>query len=83
LEQSSKLFNLVGLSDYDEALASSDMSKYTIVLRIETFEEESLCKYFTRHESLYLITWTNPDVFCRLDLQQARKNEHGRQRVSE
>jgi hypothetical protein len=46
LEQSSKLYHLVGLSDYDEALASPDASTYTIVLRVETFEEESLCKYF-------------------------------------
>ena len=55
LEQPSKLFHLVGLSDYDEALVSSDPSKYTIVLRIETFEDESLCTNITRHESITLI----------------------------
>ena len=44
LEETSKLVKLVGLSDYNEALASSEPSEYTIVLRIETFEEESVCK---------------------------------------
>lgn len=39
-EETSKLFRLIGLSDYNEALVSSDPSTYTIVLRIETFENE-------------------------------------------
>ena len=55
LEQPSKLFHLVGLSDYDEALASPDLSKYTIVLRIETFEDESLCTYSAIHECIFLL----------------------------
>lgn len=45
VEESSKLFKLVGLSDYNEALAASDPSAFTIVLRIETFEQESICEY--------------------------------------
>ena len=32
------------LSDYNEALLSSNPSAYAIVLRIETFEEESVCE---------------------------------------
>lgn len=44
LEESSKLVKLVGLSDYNEALLSSERSAYAIVLRIETFEEESVCE---------------------------------------
>ena len=44
LEETSKLLHLVGLSDYNEALASLDPSSYTIVLHIETFENESLCE---------------------------------------
>ena len=45
LDEKSKLFNLVGLSDYNEALTSPNSSSYTIVLRIEIFEDESLCEY--------------------------------------
>jgi hypothetical protein len=44
LLERSKLYYLVGLSDYDEALASLEQARYTIVLRIETFENESLCE---------------------------------------
>lgn len=46
LEESSKLVKLVGLSDYNEALlsTSTEPSAYAIVLRIETFEEESVCE---------------------------------------
>eukprot|EP00956_Cyclotella_meneghiniana_P029363 scaffold70782_cov63-Cyclotella_meneghiniana.AAC.2 len=50
LETNSKLFHLVGLSDYNEALSSSDPSGYTIVLRIETFEKESLYLTYNRQK---------------------------------
>jgi hypothetical protein len=44
VKETSKLFHLVGLADYNDALASSNPLAYTIVLRIETYEKESLCK---------------------------------------
>lgn len=44
LKESSKLYHLVGLSDYDEALTSSDPSTYTTVLRIKTYEDEKICE---------------------------------------
>ena len=56
LETNSKLFNLVGLSDYNEALSSSDPSLYTIVLRIETFEEESLYLTYNRQKGVNIDT---------------------------
>ena len=40
------------MSDYDEALASADPSLYTIVLRIETFETESLYLTYNRQEKM-------------------------------
>eukprot|EP00804_Cyclotella_cryptica_P007729 CCRYP_001349-RA/>CCRYP_001349-RA protein AED:0.03 eAED:0.03 QI:702/0.83/0.76/1/0.83/0.84/13/138/1465 len=52
LEQPSKLYHLVGLSDYEEALSSPDPSAYTIVLHIETFEEESLYLTYNRQEKM-------------------------------
>lgn len=61
LVETSKLFHLVGLSDYNEALVSSDPSAYTIVLRIETFELENLCKSYQ-----YQITFLS---ICTLTLQ--------------
>eukprot|EP00804_Cyclotella_cryptica_P015542 CCRYP_003574-RC/>CCRYP_003574-RC protein AED:0.06 eAED:0.06 QI:113/1/1/1/0.8/0.75/16/1817/1111 len=50
--ETSKLYYLVGLTDYDEALASSEQSRYTIVLRIETFENESLYLGYNRAEKM-------------------------------
>jgi hypothetical protein len=52
LETNSKLFKLVGLSDYNEALSSADPSAYTIVLRIETFEAESLYLTYNRQKGV-------------------------------
>ena len=48
--EQAKLYHLVGLSDYAEALAASSM--YTIVLRIETFEEESLYLTYNRQKGV-------------------------------
>lgn len=56
LEESSKLFQMVGLSDYQDALASANSSSYTTVLRIETFEEESLYLTYNRKKGVNIDT---------------------------
>jgi hypothetical protein len=52
LKDNARLYHLVGLSDYNTALASSDPSNYTIVLRIETFEKESLYLAYNRQKGV-------------------------------
>lgn len=42
----------MGLSDYEEALTSANPEDYTVVLRIETFEEESLYLTYNRQKGV-------------------------------
>lgn len=44
VETPSKLVELVGLADYEEAMSSGNSTSQAIVVRIDMYEEQSLCK---------------------------------------
>lgn len=46
-KDTARLYNLVGLADYDEALAASvgAPDSYSVVLRIVTYESDSICEF--------------------------------------
>lgn len=46
VETPSKLVELVGLADCDEALSFGNVESQAIVLRIDMYEGQSLCKSF-------------------------------------
>lgn len=59
----SRLVELVGLADYDEAMVSGDPSSQAVVLRIDMYEGQSLCEF------LLLLSHVRNRVICGIHSQ--------------
>ncbi len=57
LKNPASVYKLVGLADYDEALTvSASDTLYAVVLKIDTYESDSLCEY--DYDVLFILSWS-------------------------
>ena len=51
----SKLVEIVGLADYDEAMSSGDPNSQAVVLKIDTYANNALCELLISCAETYII----------------------------